>query len=201
MTIACALQGRRPDATSRGMKVRDADILFLTDGAQPPHDHWQARWQQKLSTGRIVTPQAHYGPERAGWIDAIGKAVDASERPVVFVGHGHGIFAGIAAVPHIGRRVAGAFFAAPYDLGSEQAPVSAPHGWPAQIRARLPFPAMLVASRNDPACSYDAAEALASGWGALVLDAGKAGHIDAEAGYGPWPEGSMAFAKFLQNLS
>jgi predicted alpha/beta hydrolase family esterase len=59
---------------------------------------------------------------------------------------------------------------------------------------------MVVGSQNDPACSYAAAEALAAGWGALMLDAGEAGHIDAESGYGPWPEGSMAFAKFLQKL-
>src|SRR5688572_15801032 len=28
------------NATSRGMKVRDADILFLPDGSHNPHDHW-----------------------------------------------------------------------------------------------------------------------------------------------------------------
>ncbi|MBX3529817.1 MAG: serine hydrolase family protein [Rhizobiaceae bacterium] len=183
------------------MKVRDADILFLPDGSQPPHDHWQSRWQQKLSTGRIVVPHVHHAPERGAWIDAVTDAVKGSTLPIVMVGHGHGIFAAIAAVPHIMQRVAGAFFAAPYDLGSEEAPMSSPHGWPTQIRSRLPFPAMLVASRNDPACSYETAEGLASGWGALLLDAGEAGHIDAESGYGPWPEGSMAFAQFLRKLS
>ncbi|MGO4837655.1 alpha/beta hydrolase, partial [Rhizobiaceae sp. 2RAB30] len=27
-----------------------------------------------------------------------------------------------------------------------------------------------------------------------------AGHINSEAGYGPWPEGSMTFAQFLSRL-
>lgn len=183
------------------MKVREADILFLPDGSRPPHDHWQSRWQQKLSTGRSVVPHAHHAPERAAWVETVSEAANGADRPVVLVGHGHGIFAAIAAMPRITQRIAGAFFAAPYDLGREQALVSSPHGWPAHIRSRLPFPAMLVASRNDAACSFEAAEDLAMDWGALLLDAGEAGHIDAEAGYGPWPEGSMAFAQFLRKLA
>jgi predicted alpha/beta hydrolase family esterase len=189
------------NATSRRMKVRDADILFLPDTPSVPLDHWQHRWQQKLSTGRSVVPHAHHAPERASWVETVAEAVNAAERPVVLIGHGRGIFAAIAALPHITQRIAGGFFAAPYDLDAETAPVSSPHGWPAHIRSRLPFPAMLVGSRNDPACTYEAAEKLAAGWGALMLDAGEAGHIDSESGYGPWPEGSMAFAKFLQKLN
>jgi predicted alpha/beta hydrolase family esterase len=183
------------------MKVRDADILFLPDGATPPSDHWQFRWQQKLSTGRMVAPKAHHAPERLAWVEAIARAEAGDSRPLVLVGHGHGIFAAIAALPQLGQRVAGAFFAAPHDLAGNASLMSSPHGWPAQLRTRLPFPVMVVGSRNDPACSYAAAEALAAEWGALMLDAGEAGHIDSESGYGPWPEGSMAFAKFLQNLS
>jgi predicted alpha/beta hydrolase family esterase len=183
------------------MKVRDADILFLPDGRQPSPDHWQSRWQGKLSTGRTVLPQMHHAPERAAWVDAVSEAANSGERPLVLVGHGEGIFGAIAAIPRITQRIAGAFLAAPHDLSTELALVSAPHGWPAHIRSRLPFPSMLVASRNDPACSYEAAEALAEGWGSVLLDAGEAGHIDAEAGYGPWPEGSMAFAQFLRKLA
>lgn len=182
------------------MKVKDAHILFLPDNAEPSPGHWQWRWRQKLSTGRFVLPHAQHAPERAGWVDVVSEAVNAAERPVVLVGHGHGVLAGIAALPRYTQRIAGAFFAGPVDLDAETAPVSSPHGWPEQVRSRLPFPAMLVASRNDPACSYEAAERLAAGWGAMLLDAGEAGHIDEAAGYGPWPEGSMAFAQFLRKL-
>ena len=34
----------------------------------------------------------------------------------------------------------------------------------------------------------------------FLIDAGEAGHINADSGFGPWPEGSMAFAKFLTGL-
>lgn len=181
------------------MKVAEAHILFVPDRGEPTPGHWQWRWRQKLSTGRFVAPQAGHAPERER-IEAVVEAVNAADRPVVLVGHGHGAFAAVAALPDLTRRVAGGFFAAPPDIGTETAPVASPHGWPAHIRARLPFPAMLVGSRNDPAGSYEAAERLAADWGAMLLDAGEAGHIDEEAGYGPWPEGSMAFAQFLRKL-
>ncbi len=181
------------------MKVRDAHILFLPDLSEPPPDHWQWRWRQRLSTGRFVLPHAQHAPERAAWVAAVTEAVNAAEKPVVLVAHGHGISAALAALPDLRTRVAGAFFAAPHDAG-DGALVSSPHGWPAHT-SRLPFPAMLVASRNDPACSYERADVMAQQWGALLLDAGEAGHIDSEAGFGPWPEGSMAFAQFLVKLS
>jgi predicted alpha/beta hydrolase family esterase len=67
-------------------------------------------------------------------------------------------------------------------------------------RDPLPFPSLLVASRNDPFGSYEHADDIAAAWGSLLLDAGEAGHINAESGHGPWPEGTMVFAQFLGKL-
>jgi predicted alpha/beta hydrolase family esterase len=67
-------------------------------------------------------------------------------------------------------------------------------------REKLPFPSAMIASRNDPFCAFDVAEDLARAWGSLFIDAGEAGHINADSGHGPWPEGSMTFAQFLSKL-
>ena len=67
-------------------------------------------------------------------------------------------------------------------------------------RDPLPFPAITIASGNDPFCAFEVAEDIAAAWGALFIDAGEAGHLDEGAGYGPWPEGSMVFAQFLSRL-
>ncbi|RVA16434.1 alpha/beta hydrolase, partial [Mesorhizobium sp. M7A.F.Ca.CA.004.11.2.1] len=32
------------------------------------------------------------------------------------------------------------------------------------------------------------------------IDAGETGHLNPDSGFGPWPEGSMTFAKFLTDL-
>lgn len=56
-------------------------------------------------------------------------------------------------------------------------------------RRRLPFPATVVASRDDPYMGYAAAARLAQDWGADLVDLGHAGHVNTESGHGPWPEG------------
>jgi predicted alpha/beta hydrolase family esterase len=48
---------------------------------------------------------------------------------------------------------------------------------------------VVVASRNDPYMAFDCAVALARDWGARMVDAGFAGHINVASGHGPWPEG------------
>ncbi|MEY2800676.1 MAG: hypothetical protein RL513_260, partial [Pseudomonadota bacterium] len=66
----------------------------------------------------------------------------------------------------------------------------------------LPFPSVLVASRNDPYCRFDRAQTLAQAWGSRLVDAGETGHLNADSGLGDWPEGHahlracMASAEF-----
>ena len=44
------------------------------------------------------------------------------------------------------------------------------------------------------------ARTFADAWGATLVPAGDAGHIDAASGHGPWPEGLMRFGLFLSRL-
>ncbi|MDQ2704188.1 MAG: alpha/beta hydrolase, partial [Pseudomonadota bacterium] len=67
-------------------------------------------------------------------------------------------------------------------------------------RDPLPFPSVVIASRNDPYGAFEVAEDNAAAWGSLFIDAGESGHLNADSGHGPWPEGSMTFAKFLSQL-
>ena len=67
-------------------------------------------------------------------------------------------------------------------------------------RDPLPFPSVLVASRNDPCCPHLEAEEWAYAWGAAFSDAGESGHITTDSGHGPWPEGLMRFAGFIAKL-
>ncbi len=53
----------------------------------------------------------------------------------------------------------------------------------------LPFRSVLLASRTDPYCSFQRAQALAAHWGSTLIDWGDAGHLDAESGLGAWPQG------------
>jgi predicted alpha/beta hydrolase family esterase len=66
--------------------------------------------------------------------------------------------------------------------------------------APLPFASLLVASLNDPYGVYELAEARAAQWGSRLVAAGEAGHINADSGHGPWPEGLVQFAGFIRDL-
>ena len=181
------------------MKAADADILIVpgVNGSGP--DHWQTRWERKLSTARRVEQADWSSPRREEWQANLVAEAQRGDRPVVLVAHSLGVITAVQAADQLAHIVVGAFLVTPPD-------VSAP-GLPQQLRAfgplrqePLPFPAFLVLSRTDPYCDFEAGEALARAWGALLVDAGDAGHVNPDSGHGPWPEGLLLFSRLLRSL-
>lgn len=183
------------------MKVRDTDILIVPGYTNSGPEHWQTRWEAKLSTARRVEQAEWSKPVRETWIERVAEEVNASDRPVVLVAHSLGIPTAVHAIPRFRKPVAGAFFVAPPDVANPAVRPKHLMTFGPYPREPLPFPSIVVASRNDPFCAFEIAEDAANAWGSLLIDAGEAGHLNTEAGYGPWPEGSMVFAQFLSRLS
>lgn len=183
------------------MRVADADLLFVPGLGNSGPDHWQRRWLERLSTGRLVDQDEWDSPRLADWAGRIAEAVAGSARPVVLIGHSLGVPAiAHAAAAFEEGKVRGAFLVAPpaesiVKTLAEIDPAFAPFP-----RGPLTFPSLLVASRNDAFSAYRDSEDLALDWGASIVDAGEAGHINAESGHGPWPEGLMRFATFMAKL-
>ncbi len=182
------------------MKAKDADILIIPGYTNSGPNHWQTRWETKLSTARRVEQAQWSKPVREEWTNAVAEAANSSDRPLVLVAHSLGIPTAIHALPEIRMPIAGAFFVAPPDVANSNIRPKHLMTFGPYPRDPLPFPSIVVASRNDSFCDFDVAEDIAAAWGSLFIDAGAAGHINAEAGFGPWPEGSMVFAKFLSRL-
>lgn len=181
-----------------GMKVKEADILIVPGHGGSGPDHWQSRWQAKLSTARRVEQADWESPGPEAWSAALVAAVNLATKPVVLVAHSLGVPTVLRALPKFRAPVAGAFLVAPPDVDRPAPPWLAAFGpYP---RDPLPFSSVTVGSRNDPYCAFEVAEDVAAAWGSMFVDAGEAGHINLEAGYGPWPEGSMLFARFLSRL-
>ncbi len=182
------------------MRTSDVDILILpgiADAGDASSGHWYARWEARLPTARRVPPGDASGDGSfAGWTDRLVAAVMSAERPVVLGAHDLGAFAVAGAAERLAGRLAGAFLVA---APSPEAARTMGFG-PAGL-ARLPFPAVLVASRDDPQADWSASEAMARAWGAELVDAGASGRLDGTSGHGPWPEGLMRFAGFLKQLA
>lgn len=183
------------------MKTSDSDILIVPGLGGSGPDHWQTRWEGKLSTARRVEQLDWDNPERDEWTARIVEEVAASERPVVLVAHSLGVAAAVHAAPSLPTGIVrGALLVGMPDVERPDMPPEIDPAFSPLPRDPLPFPALLVASRNDPYCEYDRAEDFSYSWGAALVDAGEAGHINAESGFGPWPEGLMRFAGFLKRL-
>jgi GNAT superfamily N-acetyltransferase len=88
-------------------------------------------------------------------------------------------------------RVRGALLVAPSDPLAAVYP-SGPTGFAPVPLHTLPFPSTVVASHSDEYVTFAQAEHYATAWGSRLWDLGDAGHINADAGYGPWPEGWRA---------
>ncbi|MDT2021108.1 alpha/beta fold hydrolase [Methylocella sp. CPCC 101449] len=183
------------------MKVSDLDILIAPGHGGGSPDHWYARWVDKLSTARRIEQADWNEPNYDDWIAQIADHARKTERPIVLVGHSLGALSIVHAAPllaDMGARAA--FLVAP---PSQRVLATIPEIDPrfSDIPSTpLPFPSVLVASRDDPYATYEESEAMARDWGSTIADAGNAGHINNESGHGPWPEGLMRFAGFLKTL-
>jgi predicted alpha/beta hydrolase family esterase len=179
----------------------DVDILMVPGWTNSGPEHWQSRWQQRLSTARRVEQPDWARPRKDIWVSNIVKAVDAARQPVVLVAHSLGVIACLHALPLVKPGdVIGAFLVAPIGETTIETEDAIDHAFLPIPRGRISVPAVVVASHDDPHAPFLTSEELAYGWGAELVDAGHAGHINTASGYGPWPEGLMKFAGFLQKL-
>jgi predicted alpha/beta hydrolase family esterase len=183
------------------MKTGEADILIIPGFGDSGPGHWQTRWEEKLSTARRVIQPDWNRASRSQWTSAIAEAVNAAERPVVLVSHS----IGTAAIPHaaplfVPGKVAGGFLVGLSDWNREELLPGVAHDFAPLPRDPLPFPSLLIASRNDPYCDFEVAADHANAWGSELVDAGEVGHLKIDSGHGPWPEGLLRFAGFLKRL-
>ena len=183
------------------MKTSDAEILIVPGWGNSGPDHWQTRWQRKLSTARRVEQADWETPLRDDWVGRLVEAVAVAQKPVVIVAHSLGATTAVHAAAKLPPGlVAGAFLVAPPDLESLDVWPAKNGGFAPVPMTPLPFPSALVASSNDPYCSIDRARTFAAAWGSSLLEAGAAGHINTESGHGPWPEGLMQLGALLKKL-
>jgi predicted alpha/beta hydrolase family esterase len=182
------------------MRSRDTDLLFVPGLGGSGPDHWQSRWQGRLPTARRVEQADWDRPNCAAWVAAITEAVAGAARPLVVVAHSLGVTAFVQAAAAGLGPVAGAFLVSPPSAATLRRLEQVDPAFLPYPATPLGFPAMVVGSRSDDFAAYPEIEALAASWGAILLDAGAAGHINADSGHGPWPEGLMAFAGFLGRL-
>lgn len=178
-------------------------VLIVPGLGNSGPDHWQTHLQARLPAARRVEMTEWDRPDLADWVRTLEKAVQeaadrAGQGPVVLVGHSLGCIA----IAHWSREgsvaaVRGALLVAPPDIGDQTRAPAETWGFAPVPEHRLPFRATVVASRNDPYMTFARAEAVAAAWGAPLLDAGHAGHINSASGHGRWELAERLVASLL----
>lgn len=184
-------------------------------GGQPPilnvpglgnsgPDHWQTRWEQRYPWFQRVSLGLWDTPDRNVWVQRLDEAIRLARQPVILVAHSLGCMAVAwwAAIAGQGYRepVAGALLVAPADPEHPLAGSGISQFSPAPA-GPLPFPSVLVASRNDPYASFQRSADFASRWGSHLVDAGDAGHINADSNLGDWPLGMSLVDRLVDAAS
>ncbi|MGE5538528.1 MAG: RBBP9/YdeN family alpha/beta hydrolase [Gemmatimonas sp.] len=161
--------------------------------------HWQSVWQGELATARRVEQANWDAPVRADWIASLRAAIRQFPGAIVIA---HSL--GCIAVAHLAVEdrtlpVHGALMVAPADVERPAAPDEIRPFAPVPL-TRLSFPSIVVASRNDPFVSRERAALFASAWGSELVDIGAAGHVNLDAGFGPWPEGRALLDRLVARV-
>lgn len=171
--------------------------LLVPGRGIPRPEHWLQQWAD-------AHPEYQWAPSPPGppfvvaeRVAALHEAITANDEPAVLVAHSAGcITTAVWASRHVGPVQAALLVAPPYldphwtagpDDPADASRLVVP-------RRKLPFRAVLVASRTDPYTTFEQFERYADDWGAELFDAGDAGHIETASGYGPWPEGERLVA-------
>lgn len=183
----------------RSFAGQDPLVLTVPGLGNSGPGHWQSQWEQDLPDCERIDLGLWDDPHRNTWVNKINLAVHKADRPVVLVAHSLGCLA-VAWWAEFEKpsdgRVLGALLVAPPDV--EVRPIDRrltrfapfPHG-------ELPFPSILVASRNDPYMGIGQARQLAQAWGSRFADAGEVGHINADSRLGEWTFGRLLLNQLL----
>lgn len=152
--------------------------------------HWQSLWHAAHPEFQRVVQADWETPRCADWVAVLDDAVARSPAPPVLVGHstacalvGHWAATGPARLAH------GALLVAPSDTEAASYP-KGPTGFAPMPLGRLPFPSVVVTSDDDVYVTLARARRFAEAWGSRLVVVPGAGHVNADAGFGEWPEGA-----------
>lgn len=189
MPSRCAAQ---PDVA--GLLSGDVTVLFVPGLRDHVADHWQTHAAKAIPGSITVEPLTTDRLSRAARVVALDAALNAIDGEVVIAAHSAGCLMVAHWAMNPTRPIRGAVLATPADVesplpaGYPSLPELEEYGWCPIPRQRLPFPALVVASRNDPLAAFERVRDMSQNWGAELRDAGNIGHLNPPAGYGPWPD-------------
>ena len=174
------------------------DVLVLPGWKNSGPAHWQTIWEDKYPEWQRVQQGNWLHPQQSDWVSTLDDYITASTRPVLLIAHSLAFITVTHWAAHTAHpeKVAAALLVAPADV--ERSTVASSLRSFAPIpRQTLPFPALVIGSDNDRACSAWRACDFAGSWGATFHLLSGAGHINADSMLGDWETGLKLLNEWL----
>jgi predicted alpha/beta hydrolase family esterase len=161
-------------------------------------DHWQTLWEEKYN-GERVEQRDWTKPDITEWVSTLNNVITSRSESAVLIAHSLGCMVIVRwahAHPENTGQVRSALLVAPPDVERSQYIPESLRLF--AVHDPLPFSSVLVGSENDHYMTLESARRLARHWGSSFVNAGAAGHINPDSGYGPWPEGEALLSELLK---
>lgn len=151
--------------------------------------HWQQHWLADHDNA-VLVEQADWSTPQAGrWLHCLERTVIANPGAII-VAHSLGsVLAARLATSSVAPLVGGALLVAPADIERTGELHARTYEFGSLPLDPLPFPALVVGSRDDVYMSLPKARDLAAAWRCPLVDIGNAGHINVASGFGRWSQG------------
>ncbi len=172
-------------------------ILIVPGYHGSDEHHWQSWLESEIPHAQRVSGIDWESPVLHEWAREITRTIDESENPAIIVAHSFGCLASALAIANRSDKVKGCILVAPADpqrfsLSGVRDTEHQDAASLESIAAYLPNHALgisglLIGSRNDPWVKIEHAYAWAKRWKLAFHDAGYAGHINVDSGFGVWP--------------
>ncbi len=176
-------------------------ILVLPGWQDSGEGHWQGIWLRKYPDAVKVMQRDFLYPEKSEWVSTLNEYIEKCSEEIILVGHSLAC-ATIAHwsneyFPQTSAKIKGAFLVSPSDMDFPDFPEEIKGFAPMPLKP-LEFTTIVVASENDPWVSIERAQHFAKSWGAKLVNIGSYGHINADAGFGEWPEGEALLNELIK---
>ena len=178
------------------------DFLAIPGRGNSKSDHWMSHWCRAFPNSSRVLQAEWDRPDPDDWIARVDAAIAGAPRRVVLLAHSLAVATTVKWAAQASEaqlsKVAAAFLVAASNVEDPDPSFDLIRPFAPMPLKRLPFPALVVASRTDPRVTFDKAREFAAAWGADFADAGDLGHMGNEAKLGVWPAGLLLLGRLLE---
>ena len=184
--------------------LADIDVLLVPGRGNSNEFHWMSAWAAAIPNASRVLQGEWDAPQPDDWIGRLDAAIRTTPRRCVLVGHSLAVativkWADAAPAADL-AKVAAVLLVSPTNVEDPDPSFDTVRPFAPMPMNRLPFPAMVLASRDDPRVSFARATRCAAAWGAELVDVGELGHIGNLQRLGIWPEGLIHLGRLLDRI-